>query len=667
MTTARTWSFMLLAVGLLVIPMVLLAQGRNHLIGADDIITRANTLAEKKDYPGAVNLLKSALDRYPKYLPLYLALADMQEAAGIEKLSEPEEPATPTAIGPDGNPIPGVPAGYPGYPGAGIQPMPGVGPAMQTVPVPGPYGADPYGGPPAAPVAQPAQPGMQQNPMQGGAPIFQPFPGAPGGYTPTPGSPVIGTDGNPITGWIIGPDGNPMKKPRVLATREQFMKDPDMVADLFETLGRGMMYLDDTSAIEQRVNELLAISIPTQLGDYGVLALPGNPVAFAYSLSDPRLPIAERGLQQGLITTAQIPVTDALQRDPKYGKDAKYARDPVFGGMTFQWMLYAYGYDKTDQSWHLRFRVMWQDVPGKEDVRLMLAQQTAQLLLRLYGTVDAYTGLASRFSDKGVVNVWLTEKGNPGAEASSENLYVYNVGTPRVGMEWVRELAHEYGHLVLPPVGGYKSPEWSANGSLGENLFMRWLVLNRDFTSDPHPWVRAIEGEALQEQRIFPLITKYANAGPQATVLRGTDKEAMDTFVGMGLYLEALRSGRYLAGVLNDMRTPSYAGTNGFLQTLENLDIYSQEYPTVLLHTSDLPQDIPYQVFLRTGTWDGELRGNDLQPGKLKLMVDGAPVPVDVQGKFTLTELPAGWHVIRVLPVGNAQIPDLTLIKLTRE
>ena len=49
------------------------------------------------------------------------------------------------------------------------------------------------------------------------------------------------------------------------------------------------------------------------------------------------------------------------------------------------------------------------------------------------------------------------------------------IDTSKPQAEACRELAHEYGHAVLPAIGGFKSPEDWANGYLGERLFLRWL------------------------------------------------------------------------------------------------------------------------------------------------------------------------------------------------
>jgi len=59
--------------------------------------------------------------------------------------------------------------------------------------------------------------------------------------------------------------------------------------------------------------------------------------------------------------------------------------------------------------------------------------------------------------------------------ASYNAIYLYHAEGLSDPVEAVREIAHEYGHAVLPPVGGFSEPEEWANGALGERLFMRYL------------------------------------------------------------------------------------------------------------------------------------------------------------------------------------------------
>jgi len=416
--------------------------------------------------------------------------------------------------------------------------------------------------------------------------------------------------------------------------------------ELFETYGRAIMYAANIRPVQQRIDDLVAFEFPTLLGRNGPVALPGEPAPVAFPLTDPQLPTDRRTDCAGLISSRPLPVTPHYRLDPKYGQDATFANHPVYGKWAFQRMLLAYEMDRPHRAWRLRFRVMWQEVPGKQEERATLAHQVAALLLRLSALQQAYTGLAPRFAEDGAINVWLTEKGDAGGEAYDNNIYLYNVSVPRSPTEWTREIAHEYGHQTMPPVGGYTKPEWGANGLLGERLYMRWLLLNRD-TAESHPWVKALDPADVLQQRLGKLVEQFAVVGPDAPAMRGTDRTAMENFVGFAAYLEMTRGSLYLINVLKSLSTPIYAGGQGFLETLigQETAYQSPANALVTLRLGALPANLPLWVYLREGTWKGEIDAG-AQAVPCKVEIDGKPARQDDNGAFYSAALTKGWHRI---------------------
>jgi hypothetical protein len=558
-TARRFGSLLLVLLGFLTLPLALTAAEPDVLPGAEDIITKADALGANHDYTGAISVLQRALDRYPTYPRLYLALATWQEWPVIEKIA--------TNISGDDQDI------------------------------------------------------------------------------------------------------------RVVRGKIELKRDlskpayKDTVRDLMDTYGLGATNLQHSEEMTQRASELLYYDFPLSLGEYGPLVLPGSPLPFTYTISDPRLPKENCGDYQGLITLqpllVQTPLPGAYRRydrDPKYG-DNKYAQDPRYANWRFQYMLLAYSYDRTAHHWDLRFRVMWQDIQ-----RTGLAQQTAQLLLRLSWLVKAYANIDTPlFSNDGTINVWLAEKGQPGGEAYNDNIYLQEVGTPRKPAEWVREVAHEYGHQMLPAVGGYTQPEWGANGRLGERLFMRWLLANPEPKATAHPWVAQIDAKAFQDTRVLRLVRQFAGIGPEMPQMRDTDAMAMDSYLGMSLYLEMTRGSKLLADTLHNMTEPVFAGQRGFLPTLEGAEIYAQgsDHPTVSLNLSELPADLPLWVYLTKGGWQGQLEAREKLPADLKVEVDGKAQAVDATGSFIASGLNAGWHRLRLLPPEGSTLTPLCL-RLTK-
>ncbi len=62
-------------------------------------------------------------------------------------------------------------------------------------------------------------------------------------------------------------------------------------------------------------------------------------------------------------------------------------------------------------------------------------------------------------------------------DAVPGDIVFFKMTEPRSEAEWVRELVHEYGHVVLPPFNGFKPPlEPYGNGVLGETIGMMWVA-----------------------------------------------------------------------------------------------------------------------------------------------------------------------------------------------
>ncbi|MBM3947035.1 MAG: hypothetical protein FJ315_06520, partial [SAR202 cluster bacterium] len=80
--------------------------------------------------------------------------------------------------------------------------------------------------------------------------------------------------------------------------------------------------------------------------------------------------------------------------------------------------------------------------PG--DARLALRCGAA--LAHLYWAGADYLGRAHSRP----VQVWLAREGEAGGELYRDQIYLFAVQEARSPVEWLRELAHEYSHLLLP-------------------------------------------------------------------------------------------------------------------------------------------------------------------------------------------------------------------------
>src|SRR5205807_841719 len=117
------------------------------------------------------------------------------------------------------------------------------------------------------------------------------------------------------------------------------------------------------------------------------------------------------------------------------------------------------------------------------------AELVARMVLRLYNQLQRHYHPGPPKGFLGIVDVYLCWGGTPGGEQRFDiekvgkpprqidvnTIYIYDLASFKDPVEMAREVAHEYGHAVLPPVGGFGEPEDWGNGDAGERVFMRWL------------------------------------------------------------------------------------------------------------------------------------------------------------------------------------------------
>ena len=208
---------------------------------------------------------------------------------------------------------------------------------------------------------------------------------------------------------------------------------------------------------------------------------------------------------------------------------------------------------QTDPRYGGRFsRAVWVYAPGAGGTGLRRvvtlhfepdnrAQATvsARLVARLLRLHRAHFGTLPPFGGTGeTADVWLapTHPTDPaiGGETRQNQVYIFAVGaesTTRTPLEWVRTLAHEWGHLTFFAARGYHEPENDAAGFLGERLYMKWL--HEDTAAPPLDDGTRPDDLALYNRRqVAPLIARWLATGPAAKTLDGTDTAAMDGYIG---------------------------------------------------------------------------------------------------------------------------------------
>jgi hypothetical protein len=217
----------------------------------------------------------------------------------------------------------------------------------------------------------------------------------------------------------------------------------------------------------------------------------------------------------------------------------------------FEWPIGCFGRKPGDQAFALKFQVFSQMKKAENDP----GESVARFAMRLWD----YNLLKLRFEhnpsvNNGNIQFYLCFGGKAGGEQLFDTdkqtgsnqvntIYIYAIQTFTDPVEMAREVAHEYGHATLPPIGGFKQPEDWAQGHLGERLYLKWL--HADLASGRiHPvdamGATADKIGAWVKRNVDPLVEQAAVRGPDVTLLGKTGPEAMNAYLGLAMYAEAM-------------------------------------------------------------------------------------------------------------------------------
>lgn len=242
------------------------------------------------------------------------------------------------------------------------------------------------------------------------------------------------------------------------------------------------------------------------------------------------------------------------------------------------------GYVGTGEAKGLRFALYSQESTAGS----ARPESVVRTLLRLYSFNYKVLGLDHRPLDRGpatppsqIVTAYLCYGGDPGGEqlfdvdssiggAPVNTVYFYDLRSFTDPVEATREVAHEYGHATLPPIGGdYTAPEAWANGYLGEKLYLGYLAeARRTGALGPEDTFGATP-EALRawvRKNVDPLVDDALANGPRPALLARKDKAGMDALFGLALATARLYGPRLMVRALivggNDAKAfPSAAST----------------------------------------------------------------------------------------------------------
>lgn len=226
----------------------------------------------------------------------------------------------------------------------------------------------------------------------------------------------------------------------------------------------------------------------------------------------------------------------------------------------FDWLASAFGPEDDapvdpatgQKQARIRFRVYSQIKKRDYDYTVLIARQGIRMWDVLYNKYRV------RHPDKhnnGIIDYYVCFGGEAGGEhltgseivngrtTTVSTIYIYDARSFTKPVEMAREVAHEYGHAVLPQVGGYTSPEHWASGYLGEKFFMRILrdqMKRGAIGSDDVMGATLPQMEAWVKENVDSMVIKAASEAPSAAQLADKGKPGMDAYIGLCLYADTL-------------------------------------------------------------------------------------------------------------------------------
>ena len=333
-----------------------------------------------------------------------------------------------------------------------------------------------------------------------------------------------------------------------------------------------------------------------------------------------------------------------------------------------------------------------------------LAARAANLLLRFYWYGREYLGCAPGGQKPQEVRLWLTEAGAAGGEQAGQDLFLYEVDKARAPVEWMRELAHEWGHLILPQVGGFTAPEATADGVLGECLLLGWLADEvGDIAGAPLPaaqtqrlldamWEGSVDLAPLLRTQTDEPVRRWLADTPDSELVVATSREGMEYLVGFAQYIAAAHGEEMLGKTLSALQGKATADfVRAYKQAVREAAA-AQGVPIeadVFLPQATAAQSGAYSRIGRSGSvslapqgfatyWAYTSPGQwhlllecDPQDAELVVFVDGAEVGrarlTDVGGNAgcDLGQLTDSWHRLKVQVANSAKPVRLHRLRLT--
>ena len=203
---------------------------------------------------------------------------------------------------------------------------------------------------------------------------------------------------------------------------------------------------------------------------------------------------------------------------------------------------YGYVWEAAAARWELRARCHTGEGIAPETADKVLAA-----VLVFHGLVRSHLNCDPTRVRRRPIDVWVTQEGPRGARAVGTDIYAYAAHVPRPPEEWLRVLAHEYGHVSFPGIGGFEATDDAyADGYLAELLLPKWLAAATVPQGMPWP----VEGWQAEARAKRAALMAAAEGELDEERLRGSDRAARDYFLGLALRTEERCGSRRLGEAL---------------------------------------------------------------------------------------------------------------------
>lgn len=217
-----------------------------------------------------------------------------------------------------------------------------------------------------------------------------------------------------------------------------------------------------------------------------------------------------------------IPNTDFSATDPRFGQG-------------YERVAYVYGPHRDVKGILLGLNVRVHFQKDDETQALRTSRLIARLL-RLHREKFGQEAVFPRATE--IADVWLSpvagEDETIGGLTWNSHVFVFSVREERTATEWVRTIAHEWGHMTLPAARGFSEPETDAAGYLGERLHFKWMNAETKTSAVADGTTPTLLKNYCDKQ-VRPLIERFQTIGPSSPLLNETSAEAMDFYIGMAL------------------------------------------------------------------------------------------------------------------------------------